>query len=751
MSAKCWAARKESKWAGYTRMMANAWLKRPPGKADEMNSSLDHRILAALAGHRTAGGVQDFHADPSAIKKAQQVLDIMHREGFAQADAVLVSVGGADGTELEHILQTTEARYGLLLEYDDRLSDRAREKALRLRDDRDKFMEVFTGDALQKIDPALRRVDNWREAGVVGTIVLTMHAVLHEFPNRGGGTEDLEGFLHKFLWRRLPVLAIAREPCMPDGLPPVVYLSADCRPDNLANLARRIQSAHSEFLTEMAPAPMAKSVRMSSRLAIETVAKLFYLESLPYEIEERITSFTKQELVGAFRNVFETENVRTETLQTDSVHHLWRELGIVLQDEDHRELAKPELHVRIVAKWRPPDAARFPGMSLGGVPSTMRRPANSATGSSASAADSERLGTATCPADDSALAGSSTGLIITSASTNPTPPLDLWTPGPAREDVIAYYDPIVGRGTAERLWTISKAAISAVASGDFQRQVDIGCELERIASDHPYLMAEGAYFTAEGLRLLADMERSSEKAADLRKRALENYRRSSAGLPYDPRPIRGIGRILEVRGDYDEALGHLKHAKGLCLTGLASTDATRRPDLAHEMLRTARHLIHCVLEIRAKSPLSQWNRENKRPEIEGLIAECDNYHRDYMPTFEKAESWWLIEWFMGLVFLARAWAEVGYQEKAKQSLVYALAARRKLIGHDAHLSAVERTNLRWWLSVARDRTTSFDPRSRELVERLAAAVDQGQRQGVHQAIDDLLLPVLPPWDRGGSP
>jgi len=718
---------------------------------NDVTTSLDDRIRAVLEGHRRGGGVQDFHGDPSAVSKAQQVLEIIRRERFNLTNAVFVSVGGADGTELEHILLNTDARFGLLLEYDDQLSDRAREKARRLRDDQGKQMEVFTGDALQKIEPALRALDNWRESGAVGSIVLTMHAVLHEFPNRGVGTKDLEGFLHKFLWRRLPVLAIAREPCMPDGLPPVVYLTADCRPDTLADLAKRIRDAHREFLAEAVPVPMAKTVRMGSRLAIETVAKLFYLESLFYEIEERVTSFTKQELVGAFRNVFETENVRTEAFQTASVDRFWKELHITMHDENHQELAKPELHVRIVAKWFPPDTAipladpSLPTLENAGSTQARRGQRGSSPGT-----DLDRSGAPASPlVSEAALARGKAALIITPKGLGAAPPLDLWTPGPARQGVIAYYEPIVGREMAQRLWTISKSAISAVASGDFQRQVEIGRELERLAPDHAYLIAEGAYFAAEGLRLLADVERSSERVAELQKLALDDYHRAAAALPHDPRPVRGIGRIFEVQGQYDKALSHLHRAKGLCLTGLAATDATSRPDLAHEMLRTTRHFIHCLLDMRTTNPLSQWHRENKRQELEGLIAECENYHRDYMPTFKNAESWWHIEWFMGLVFLARAWVQLGYPERAKPGLVYALDARRNLMGHDAHLSAVERANLRWWLSVAKDRTIAFGPRSRDLLDRLAAAVNKGERRAVHQVIDDLLLPELPPW-KGGS-
>ncbi len=125
---------------------------------------------------------------------------------------------------------------------------------------------------------------------------------------------------------------------------------------------------------------------------------------------------------------------------------------------------------------------------------------------------------------------------------------------------------------------------------------------------------------------------------------------------------------MEVRGRYDEALEYFWKAKGLCLLGLASAGPKERPDLAHEVLRTSRHLIHCLLDIRRTSPSSPWNRENKRQELQGYILECENLHRELMPVFKAEEKWSTIEWFMGLVFVAKAWAAVGNQEKMQAAL-----------------------------------------------------------------------------------
>jgi tetratricopeptide (TPR) repeat protein len=714
-----------------------------------MTISLDERIEAALHGELKGQGIHDFSGASSAIAKAEQVMSLLSREQFSPSGSIFINIGGADGTELEHILLNTDAKYGYLLEYDDSLSETARTKAQALKK-HGKIMQVFTGDATQKVDAILKPLESLRADGKVHAIVLTMHAVLHEFPNRGSGTRDLESFLHKFLWHDLLVLAIAREPCMPTELPPTVYISAGCRPDILAKLAKRIRDVHPDLRGSQDVYPMAEKVRMDSRLAVETIVKLFYLDSLAYEINEKVTSFTKQELVDAFRNVFGTDNVRTETLQTDSLDRFWRDLSIRWWDLQLRELPKPELHIRIVAKWIPPghkmlkqETGKY--RSLSHQPSDTRMNAQGTPASDSKQTKSGEMANENAPFDTI-----SNGAILISPPSSLCPPLDLWTPGPTKQKIISYYRPLLGKTISENLWKLSQDAISAVASGDFKRQVSIGHDLENIAADNTYLKAEGSYFAGEGYRLLADVENNKDEVARLHAIAIEKYERSSEILPYDPRPLRGMGRIFEVQGNYEKALSYMKRSKGLCLSGLGSCEASERLDLVHEMLRATRHLIHCLIDIRRTNPLSHWHRENKRQELEGLLVECENYHREFMPIFEHTESWFLIEWFMGLVFLARSWSHVGQPERAKQCLIFALNARRKLISHDEVLNSVEISNLRWWLAVAKDRSTGFDFRSYEMIEHMEAALNIGNRGAIDRVIEDFLMRFLAPWSKGKS-
>lgn len=292
---------------------------------------------------------------PSVIRKAEEVLETLEQDKVNSADVVFVSVGGSDGTELIYLLEHSRSQHGILIEFNDNAANRARQKAKQLAENESKQIHIFTGDAYQKIDLALDVVDQLREAGKISKVVLTMHAVLHEFPDRGSSTNDIEGFLYRFLWRKgkISVLAIAREPCMPKGLSDIVYLRANCRPDNLAKFANAIRTAHPEFQAQMEPQAMAECVRMSSPLAIETLVKLFYIESFSYEIEERTTSFSNDAFERAFYTVFGSQNVRRMDFQTNSFDRLWKERGISLLDANHREI-RPMLHTRLVATWEPP-------------------------------------------------------------------------------------------------------------------------------------------------------------------------------------------------------------------------------------------------------------------------------------------------------------------------------------------------------------------------------------------------------------
>lgn len=260
------------------------------------------------------------------------------------------------------------------------------------------------------------------------------------------------------------------------------------------------------------------------------------------------------------------------------------------------------------------------------------------------------------------------------------------------------------------------------------------------------LAGEAAYFKAEGLRLLADLETpGSRRQTALLNEALQTYERASQLLPNDPRPLRGQGRITEQAQDFDGALKHFKLAWGLCLAESSRTTTVPELDLAHEILRSTRHFIHCLLDIRSTNPSSDWHRDQKERELEGYLQMCESLHLESMTRFESEPDWYYIEWFMGFVFLAKAWGAVGNRERMQQDLVFALDARRRIMKPTLSLSAVETANLQWWLAVARTQGNVLTPDFMKKVERLDSAVKSGDAAAVHRAIADVVGWYISPW------
>ena len=696
-------------------------------------TELDNKILDALDG-KSVGGVEDFAGSESAIRKAKSVLEIARESNFDIKRVSFVSVGGADGTEIEYLLSKSEASYGILLEYDDALCQKARVKADNLCKLK-KEMRVFTGDAVQKIDPALKTVEAWHDFGSVFSMVVSMHAVLHELPDRGARNQDLEAFLQKFIWRDMPVLIIAREPCAPRDFPETVYISADCSPKLLVDFASFIRKSHTIFQEKPDPVAMANCVRMDYRLAVETIVKLFYIESFAYEIEERITSFTRDELLRAFRRVFGNENVRHEDLQSDSFDRFWSQLGLKIADYEMRELSKPQLHMRIVAKWFPetskskknghpdlhPTDEIEDGIKLDPTSSVFEKP----KGKSVIMHTWQKRGI--------------------SAANKDLP--DLLTPGFTADQIGEIYKAEVGTELSNILSSCFEDAIQSVAEGDFRSQVRIGEQIAEYACECPEFKGVGLYFCGEGWRLLGDLENDSEKRNNAYNQAEENYNKSIECSPDDPRPIRGLGRLYELRGCFDEALMNFDKAKGLALLGHSNPlFVNKRHYFAHELLRITRHNIYCLLDVKETNPYSKWHREHKSREIEGYIIESENRHREHMMLFKTHDRWYQIEWFMGLVFLAKAWASMKNQERMIYCLLHALLMRRKMFKDQENLGKIERANLQWWLDVSSSSGMRLNRTFERGIEKLRYALMNDEHGEVIKIIDDILIPISPPWE-----
>lgn len=325
---------------------------------------------------------------------------------------------------------------------------------------------------------------------------------------------------------------------------------------------------------------------------------------------------------------------------------------------------------------------------------------------------------------------------------------DLLTPGPATTQIRQIYEPQIGAQLAETLQEHSTNAILAVENGDFGAQSTIGVQIAEEAAEFPNIRGVGLYFSGEGLRLSADLERNPSKRANLYRQAAGKYYEASQLLPSDPRPIRGIARIKEREDLFDEAMEGFSRAEGLVLVSKFRRGVSyRKPFLDHEYLRVIRHKMHCLFDLREKSPNNVWNREHKRQELYGLVVRCDNLHHELMGSFNGRRRWWQIEWFMGLVFLAKAWGSLRQGDRMFVCLLHALSFRRSMFADSKVLNDIERSNLKWWVEVAllfRDLLTKQFVRS---VEQLQAALFENNDVAVLVRVDDLVREIRPPGEK----
>jgi len=371
------------------------------------------------------------------------------------------------------------------------------------------------------------------------------------------------------------------------------------------------------------------------------------------------------------RNVFGTDNVRHMDLQSDSFERFWAEHGFRITDSSHKELARPQLHVYFEVALSPRSVGPQQARTDVPTPSAPSTPGAIARGTSARSRSSLPEGRLDLP--------------------------DVFTPGIDEDAMRGILSQMLGTDQVDTVIQISREAISAVEEGDFARQAELGEELIVVAGELPDFQASGLYFAAEGYRLMADVETDSALQSELRELASEFYEDAIRLSPNTPSAYRGLGRIKELDGDLGEAMRLFEAAHGYALAGFAAgSTLPKAPGLAHEILRTSRHRLHCIMGMRESTPGGKWTSEVNEAEIRGDIAKADRYHQELLQLFSTHPKWMYIECFMAMVFLARAWGAIGNIAQAELYFMEALHARLRLLAGRDELNSVEKSNLRWW-------------------------------------------------------
>jgi hypothetical protein len=345
-------------------------------------SDLDARIQSALESLRQAKRSREFDIvkyisafQQSAYDKAKSVLELLAAQrALSGLRPVFLSIGGGDGAELEHLLRNSQATVGILLEGARPLADSARERARQLPDGKE--MTIFEGDAKDTIREGVTRANALVAAGRGDYVCVTCHAVLHELFDRGKDEFDPIGFFGTiFDDSTISTWFTYREPGVPDKWPDAVLVQAACNPHSLLALAQTIRDRHVS-MKGLRPEPqvIGDHVRLHRILAMETLSKLFYLDDVAHEIEERSTAVDHRQLtnmlwsaIGERAKEASRANIYSKSLPTKSFLDFWQQFGVSVrglnEDGTSFQLAIAESQSRIIA-WRFADTMPIEGGTL---------------------------------------------------------------------------------------------------------------------------------------------------------------------------------------------------------------------------------------------------------------------------------------------------------------------------------------------------------------------------------------------------
>ena len=311
--------------------------------------------------------------------------------------------------------------------------------------------------------------------------------------------------------------------------------------------------------------------------------------------------------------------------------------------------------------------------------------------------------------------------------------------------IVPSYLPVVGKEAAFWLDGVLASITDSIEKADFVGQKAMADRLLANNLGLRSLEASAHYMLGEAQRLQADFIDSFDEREQLLDLAIESY---SAALELDTtsaRAQRGLGRAHEVKGDLGSALALYEKARISALHMLAEEEQSVSSETAHEVLRLTRHYAAALSQRIRDDPHGLSARDSKLRQLHGLILQSEELHRSILPRFGAQADWMHIEWFMGLILLAKAYVVVGDSQRAWLSLLHALSARMAMMDPTkAAFSSVEYGNLIWWCGVARGvkpPMADFD----EAVERIAEAVTTGDTPAAWLYMQDVVSPIRPPW------
>jgi hypothetical protein len=294
--------------------------------------------------------VYSFDGKPKAEEVLQYIEYVKTQNGFPVDKCVYVSIGGADGSEIYHVLKNSAIDYGILIEPSDYGAQEARKKGVLLAKD-SKTLVVLQGDAMQRLDHCERELREWSKNYHMEGVILSIQSVLHELPSRSPKF-DSNILLAKIFQNFGIRIFFCREPAKPQegDWPSIVHIRVGGVDGQILHAVS--SQIKDKLVFEGSVDHLADNfVQMNCDLAIETLFKILYchdLERYKYEMNEKLTAFDPHNFRDILSNYIENQtNIDLDYQCTKTFQDKYRKSKVEARTPRNKSLGIPKAFVTI--------------------------------------------------------------------------------------------------------------------------------------------------------------------------------------------------------------------------------------------------------------------------------------------------------------------------------------------------------------------------------------------------------------------
>lgn len=334
---------------------------------NDMDSYLNYLLKNALITVKTDSDnseYQEAFSDEGA-RKTKHIVSDMLKSGRDYSKTAVISIGGADGSDLTHILMNTNAKLAYLLEYSDDGVKRAEENKKYLADN-DKVLEIKHGDAATRITELTDVLIKEEEANNINSVMLICLGVLHELPTRAD-KYDPSLFIENIISCFPTSFVYMVEPTTPSNWPEEVKLKiGNAKSETLLNFANHIRVQCFKGSNIAVPVKIGPNyVVMNKELAAEVLFKAIRRDTPSrhqYELGERLTSFSAKPYIEYYQTAVTLREDAKKVIEihevpdiTEGYLNSYVEEKVIAYEHANgvNILPLPLTHVRLNMKYNP--------------------------------------------------------------------------------------------------------------------------------------------------------------------------------------------------------------------------------------------------------------------------------------------------------------------------------------------------------------------------------------------------------------